>query len=91
MKSFNKSKFNNIREKFIEWSLSSTSHGFPNIFRTSKMPIRIMWLVFLTISISLCSYLIMESIFEYLEHDVITKIREIAQEKLEYPALSICK
>ena len=79
-----------IQEKFFKWSESSTSHGYPNIFRTQHLSIRILWSIsFLTSSI-LCFLLVYKSITEYFNFDVVTKVRVIEESPTLFPVVTIC-
>jgi hypothetical protein len=79
-----------IKRIFWEWAETSTSHGFPHIFRTKFIAIKIMWLIFLFISTCLCGYMVMKSILDYLSFDVITKIRVQNEVPMEFPTITIC-
>jgi hypothetical protein len=79
-----------LKQIFLEWAESSTSHGFPNIFRTKIIAIKIMWLIFLIVSSGLCGYMVMKSILDYLSFDVITKIRIQNEVPMEFPTITIC-
>jgi hypothetical protein len=79
-----------IREKFFKWSESSTSHGYPNIFRSPHLSIRILWSIsFLTSSI-LCFLLVYKSTTEYFNFDVVTKVRVIEESPTLFPVVTIC-
>lgn len=79
-----------IKEKFVEWSQSSTSHGYPNIFRTKNHILRIMWFVFFLAGIGTSAYLVVTAIQQYLEFGVTTTIRRLRNESLLFPAVSVC-
>ena len=87
----NSSKLNEkIINKFIELSSSSTSHGYPNIFRTKFWAVRIMWLIFFLISLGLCIFMIYRSINDFLSNDVVNKIRDYSEVPMVYPAITFC-
>jgi hypothetical protein len=79
-----------LKKRFVEWSSSSTSHGYPNIFRTDKWPIKIMWLFFLLLSTGVCFYMVTKSVTDYLNHEVVTKIRVFNEQMMEFPTITIC-
>lgn len=79
-----------IRKKLIDWSKRSTSHGFPNIFRTKNMCVKMMWGSFFSLFLCLGIYMVFIGIEEYLQYDVTTKIRVIEQNSLVFPTVSIC-
>lgn len=81
---------NKIKQKFVAWSQSSTSHGYPNIFRTKNMIVKMMWLIFFLAGLGVGIYMVIRGIRDYLEWNVSTTIRKIKNESLIFPAISIC-
>ena len=79
-----------IKEKFIECSSVSTSHGYPNIFRTKYLPIKILWLFCLSIAIGMCLFLLIRGIKAYLEYGVVTSIEMVEERPALFPTISIC-
>jgi len=91
MNSTNRNLKEKLKGKFIEWATSSTSHGIPNIFRTNNIFIKLMWLLFLIFSSSMCTFMVVRSILDYLNFDVVTKVRVFSEVPSEFPAITICK
>ncbi len=60
-----KSKTEKIIEKSIEIGLGSTSHGLPNIIKTDRKCLKIMWLIFFLLSSSVGIYTIIQSFINY--------------------------
>lgn len=79
-----------IKQKFIEWSQSSTSHGYPNIFRTKNIVVKIMWLIFFLAGIGVGIYMVVRGVNQYFEYEVTTQIRRLRADSLVFPAVSIC-
>lgn len=79
-----------VKDKFVDWSQSSTSHGYPNIFRTKNLIIKIMWLVFFLAGLGVSSYMVIRAVREFFEFHVTTTIRKIKADSLVFPAVSIC-
>ena len=79
--------FKNITKEVL---LNSTSHGIPNILRSNIIVIKLVWSFFLLASTALCSFLIAQSIMNYLSYDVNTKIRKIYEKPALFPVISIC-
>ena len=79
-----------LKERFIEWATSSTSHGFPNIFRANNIFIKLMWLLFLICSSAMCGFMVVRSIMDYLSFDVVTKVRVYSEVPSEFPTITIC-
>ena len=70
--------------------VNSTSHGIPNIVKSDRLIIKLVWLVFLLASTSLCSYLVAQSVFSYFNYDVNTKTRIIYERQVPFPTITIC-
>ena len=79
-----------VKRKFVEWSLSSTSHGYPNIFRTKNNFLRVMWAVVFVGGLITSIFFVMESIEGYLKFEVTTNIRRLNLDSIDFPAISIC-
>jgi len=68
----------------------STVHAIPNIIRSEKMLLKIIWAAFLLISIAACSYCVTKSLTEYFSFETVSKIEVFYEEKPEFPAISMC-
>ena len=68
----------------------STIHGLPNIVRSERKLTKMLWFIFTLISASLCFYLVVRSVFDYLSFDVTTKIRYINEVPAMFPTITIC-
>jgi hypothetical protein len=79
-----------VKAKILEWAGTTTSHGYPNIFRTSLWEIRIMWLIFTLIATGLCAYMIAKSVLDYLNFEINTKIVIDKEIPSEFPTITIC-
>lgn len=79
-----------IQNKLVQLVENSTSHGLPNIMRTSRISIKILWIIFLLIAISACSYMIAKTISEYLQYEVIAYSEVITELSSEFPAITLC-
>ena len=90
IKSQNEKTWLLFRRKFLGLIETSTSHGLPNIVRTNRLSIKILWSVCLLAAIGGCSYMVFKSISDYFEHDTVTKIEKITELKSRFPTVSIC-
>jgi hypothetical protein len=72
----------NKKEKILDDYLS--------FLKRKKKSIQFLWISFLLISTSLCVYMIIKSVLEYLEFEVITKIRVFNERPMEFPRVMIC-
>ena len=79
-----------MRDKFIELSSASTSHGFPNMFRTKHCPVRVMWLIFFLVSTGFCIFMVYRSVNDYLSYDIVNKIRDFSEVPMVYPVITFC-
>lgn len=79
-----------IKELFVEWSLVSTSHGWPSIFRVKRFYLKVMWAICFLASTGYCGFLVIMSIYDYLEYQVVTKIRLVSEKPVTFPAVTIC-
>jgi hypothetical protein len=53
---------------------SSSIHALPNIVRNKYLTIKLVWIVCFLLSSAVCSYLIFQSVSDYLKYDVVTQI-----------------
>jgi hypothetical protein len=83
-----KPKIEQIIEKSIELALSSSFIGLPNIFRTDKIFLRIMWIFLFLISSGATIYTILKAVNNYLAYDKITNIYVFNQKQAEFPAVT---
>ena len=79
-----------IKNRLIEWSASSTAHGFPNIIKNKSKSLKLMWTICFLISLGSCTFMIIKSIKDYLQYDVITQIRVISESPTLFPTVTIC-
>lgn len=89
-KKTNETKSAKIKEKFVELSSSSTSHGYPNMFRTKYWSVRVMWLIFFLAATGFCAFMIYRSLNDYLSFDVVTEIRGFSEIPTDYPTITLC-
>jgi hypothetical protein len=84
----NYQKSKKLKNKAIELVLSSTSHGLPNIFRTERTSLKIMWFILFVAALSVGIYTVFNGIIGYLNYEVVTKIDVIDESKSEFPAVT---
>ncbi|CAF0969119.1 unnamed protein product [Brachionus calyciflorus] len=80
----------NLGSEIKESLLSSTSHGIPNMIRSDKLALRLMWIFFTIVSTGLCSYMIVQSIMNYLRFETTSKIQIHSETSSIFPAVTIC-
>ena len=82
------SLFQELRNAFRECCSHSTVHGCSNIARSKSIPITLMWTVFLSISIGVCSYFIFGILANYLSYKVLILMNVIDESPVDFPAVS---
>ena len=79
-----------IKKAFYNLVLSTTCHGIPDLFRTDRTLLKIIWIIFLIVSTGACGWMITKSVTDYFEYDVITKIKIIQENEMVLPAVTLC-
>ena len=69
---------------------NSTAQIILKIFKTEYILLKIMLAISVVGSIALCSYLIIQSILNYLSYEVNTKIRKVEETPTLFPQVTIC-
>jgi hypothetical protein len=78
-----------IKEILLSIGLNSTVHGPPSLLRSQFLAVRLLWMVSLIGSVCACSYVIFLTLANYVEYDVVTKIRTFSDPNPEFPAVRI--
>jgi len=64
--------------------------GVPDLV-SSKSPVaRLMWFIFILLSMGLTFYLIISSIIAYYNYDIVTNIKVVYPSQIDFPAVSFC-
>jgi hypothetical protein len=79
-----------ILAQLTECAQNSTSHGLPNIARARNNLVRFIWVVCFLAMSGLCSWLILESVCEYLEYKANSKIKIVTEIPMDMPVIDIC-
>jgi hypothetical protein len=74
----------------VDKSLHSSCHGISNIVRSKSLLLRMIWVISISISVGFCSFLITKSIRNYIEYDVVTRVRVVGKTSMELPMITIC-
>ena len=74
LKNENKSKVDKMKIRTCELLEVSTIHGIPNMIRSKKLFIFVMWSTFTILSACLGSYFVIDSVLNYLKFESVTKI-----------------
>ena len=70
---------------------SSTIHGLPSITKNPYVVIKIMWIIFLSLSTGYCSYSIYVCIMQFFSYQTVTQIDIRYETKMEFPIVKICQ
>jgi hypothetical protein len=85
-----KGRFKKIQETYREWSLSSTAQCLPKVFQYENIYAKCIWaIIFLAFAIA-TGYFFIQGVFDYLEFDIISKIRVFSEKTLVYPVVTLC-
>lgn len=84
------SKTNPYKIKISQWAETSTIHAIPNISRTKNPLVKIIWLISFICGACLSFYMTVTSIQNYLEFNVVSKIRVVDEAPISFPTVSIC-
>ena len=79
-----------IKASFFSLIDKSSIHGLPNIFRTKRVIIKLIWLLFTIVSFLACTFYSYQSISAYLNFDFVTNINVIYDQNLQFPTVSFC-
>lgn len=79
-----------IRKKFIDWSITSSCHGYPKIFLTKSLFLKFLWAAFFLGSASVCVWTIKKSVTSYFEFDVSATMRLYDEVPMEFPTITFC-
>lgn len=79
-----------IKNAIIDVIQSSSSHGIPNIFKSSNISIKLMWILFTLISAGLFAFMVIDNLMSYFKFEVTTKSRVVFELVSEFPTVTIC-
>ena len=81
-------KLKNIKTQCKEIILSSTIHGLPNALRSKNLFLKIVWFGLFLVSASVGIYSVIDSLNDYLNYEVVTKIDIIEELPIQFPAIT---
>ena len=68
----------------------SSFHGLPNIFKKGRIFNKLMWAIAFLASFAYCTYLIVNSILDYLQYDHATQIKKVFEQPTQYFTIQFC-
>jgi hypothetical protein len=84
------SKLKQLKENFIEHLKYSSAHGVPRLALPRNLFFKIMWITFISISITTGSNFVIKNIKDYFEYKTVTTISEITESHAEFPTITFC-
>ena len=79
-----------LRKIFKEWYTSISFHCFSKIFSNNNPILRINWSIFFACFSFFTIKLLFRDIHQYLEYDVVSKIRVFNEKSSPFPTVTIC-
>ena len=79
-----------VKSILIDVCESSTSHGIPNIIRAKYNSLKIFWSFLFFLSAAACCYLVLKSIRNFFDFEVVTKVTITDDISIEFPTITIC-
>ena len=83
-------KMSAIKESVKNAMEFSTFHAIPNIARTKRTSIKVMWILILILSSTMCSYLVFKTIVQYFNFEVVTKFSVVYENPTKFPTVTVC-
>jgi hypothetical protein len=84
----------NTRKPIIDflkaWAETSTFHALPNISRSEKVLLKLIWIAFFVIAFAYFSYGAVKIFIDYFSYNVNTEINVYRETKMEFPTISFC-
>ena len=79
-----------IKKALLDWIQTSTSHGFPNFFRTERPINKFIWFTCTLTSLVVCAIVCIQSVLTYFSFEVNSSINRIIEIPTSYPMITIC-
>lgn len=79
-----------IREELKRCGELTTINGIPNILASKRLYMKAIWIMFILVSISVCTFMIVRQVSMYLEFDLATQTRQVRQQSIKFPSIQIC-
>lgn len=84
------SSHSTFTELLSEWLRTSKTHGLDRLVISRSSILKMVWIVSLTASIGICSFLISRIVLDYLRFEVKSRIREVYVSEVDFPKVSVC-
>ena len=81
-------KLTRIRRNLANLFEESTAHGIPRVFKTKRNFLKVMWLCFSIVSISLGVYMLIKTVLDFHSHETVSQVKIIYERPVLFPTLS---
>ncbi len=79
-----------LSEYINDYLPSSSIYFIGNMFKSESIFSRVVWTLYILASITACSYYFVLNILDFLNYDTITRIDQVYENEVEFPAVSLC-
>jgi hypothetical protein len=79
-----------VRLTIINFMQLTTLHGIPNIIRSERTLLKLIWGIAFIVSTCACAYMVIKTFTAYLDFEVVTKINVANELPAVFPAVSFC-
>ncbi len=85
-----KNKLDQLKTMIVKYSLESTAQGYPKIFESKILLVKLIWILIFLGSSGGTAYFVVKGIIDYFQYEVVTKIRVISEVPSVFPTVTIC-
>ena len=83
-------KFDKLKQLTAKALSETSTHGLSHIFKSNNIIAKIMWGILFLASIGICSYVIIQSVFDYLDYRITTETSRYYEIPTIFPKVTIC-
>jgi len=82
--------FQEVKTAFLGCLSNTTGHGLPQIVKPGNPFLNVLWVIFYSVAIGGCSFLIYQAVDQYSQFDVITMTKIKRDTYMTFPGITIC-
>ena len=90
VKPLKQTKGGQIRDFCVKWSLESTYHCYPKIYRTSSKLLQVFWTTIFLVFTACTCIVVINCLLAYYQYGVVSTIKIIKEVPALFPAVTIC-
>ena len=79
-----------IKIACLDWAQTTTFNGLSNFFSQNTKIIKILWFLFIIVSLILCLNQIVEQLQDFFKYEVKSKISYVIEYPTSFPVVSVC-